>query len=120
MNGEATITVQEKYVFVDVKGEPLSPEEIQSTLSKAAKQAVESQLNIIIHRELPVKQKASIINFFYYAEFMSSSVFRNKLALVFPREMHYDNLDFFVTAAKNRGVRLELFSSMEEALDWID
>jgi hypothetical protein len=34
--------------------------------------------------------------------------------------MHYDNLDFVVTAAENRGVRLELFSSMEEALDWID
>jgi hypothetical protein len=34
--------------------------------------------------------------------------------------MHHDNLDFFETASKNRGINLGLFSAMEEVLKWID
>jgi hypothetical protein len=117
--GEARITQNDKCVLVHVQGEPLSPQEIRSTLLIAVKKALESQLCIIIHREVPVKQRASIVNFYYYAKSISESKFRNRLALVFPEEMHHDNLDFFVTTSKNRGINLRLFSKMENATTWI-
>ncbi len=68
---------------------------------------------------MPVRQVASTVNFYYYGELIHMSAFRNKLALVFPKEMHHDNLDFFETTAKNRGVNIELFSAIDEALNWI-
>ena len=120
MAGEAKITIHDRYVLVSVKGEPLLPQEIKSKLVQAVKKAIESQLSIIINREVPVKQHASVIDFYYYAEFLGGYAFLDKLALVFPEEMHHDNLDFFESAARNRGINLKLFSKMEDALHWIE
>ena len=36
--------------------------------------------------------------------------FKNKMAMVFPEEIHTDNLDFFITTSKNQGISSELFS----------
>ena len=119
MAGEARISLHDKYVLVNVKGDPLSPEEIWSTLSKAVERAIESHVDIIIHREKPVKQHASTVDFYHYAVFLSDSAFRNRLALAFPKDMHHDNLDFFGDTLINRGVKFGLFSSMKEALMWI-
>jgi len=119
MAGGAEISRHEKYVLVNVEGDSLSPQEIYFTLSKAVEQAVESRLSIVIYREAPVKQQASMVDFYHYGRFLSESAFSSKLALAFPEEMHHDNLDFFVTTSRNRGIRLRLFSTMEEAVNWI-
>ena len=66
-----------------------------------------------------MKQLPLTHDFFDFAESLPRSGHWRKLALAFPKEMHDDNLDFFVTAAKNRGVNINLFSSMEKAIDWI-
>jgi hypothetical protein len=116
---EAETTFHEKYVLITVIGDPRLPQEIQSLLTTAVEQANESNLNIVIHRELPVKQIASTIDFYQYAVSLGKSRFRNKLALVFPEEMHHDNLDFFETTSRNRGINFKLFSKLEEALSWI-
>jgi hypothetical protein len=119
MLGEAIITQNDKHVLIHVRGDPLSPQEIRSTLSNAVSKALESNLCIIIHREAPVKQRASTVDFYYYAKSLSESKFRNKLALVFPEEMHHDNLKFFETTSRNRGINLILFSKLENATNWI-
>lgn len=41
------------------------------------------------------------------------------MALVFPKEMFYKNLLFFVTTSQNQGINAKLFSNMEEAVGWI-
>ena len=69
MSGRATVERHEQYVLVHVEGDPLPPQEIASTLSKATEQAIESQLNVVIFRELPVKQRASLVDFYYYWTF---------------------------------------------------
>lgn len=120
MAGEAEITLRDTYVLVHVQGDPLLAREIELTLLKATEQANDSNLDIIIFREAPVKQHASVIDFYYYAQSVRKSGFRKKLAVVFPEEMHHDNLDFFVTASRNQGINIRLFSSMEPALTWID
>ena len=120
MPGEARIIVHNKYVLIHVQGDPLSPQDIETTLTKAVEQAIESELNIIIHREMPpVKQLTSTVDFYYYGELLDKSSFRNKLALVFPEKMHHDKLRFFQTTAKNRGINIGLFSAIDEALNWI-
>jgi hypothetical protein len=67
-----------------------------------------------------VTQRASTLDFYHYGKLLRDSLFPNKLALVFPEEMHPDNLDFFETTARNRGVEMRLFSTMEEARKWIE
>ena len=119
MAGETEISLHEKYILVSVKGGPLSPQEINVVITKAVEQANLSKLNILIHRELPVKQIASVIDFYKLGRLLMESSFRNKLALVFPEEMHNDNLDFFETTSTNHGINLKLFSKFDEALDWI-
>ena len=119
MTGQAKISLFEKYVLVNVTGEPLLPDEIASTITKAVTKAVQSKSNILIFRDMPVRQRASTVDFFYYAESLRLSAFRGKLALAFPKEMHNDNLDFFETAAINRGITVKIFSTKEEAHKWI-
>lgn len=119
MSGQIKIKRHKDYFLVHVKGDPLSPHEIESALSKVVAQAIESHLSIIIQREMPVKQRASTIDFYLYAKSLRRSEFRGKLALAFPKEMHHDNLDFFEATARNRGINLTLFSTMEEAVNWI-
>ena len=119
MVGEAKITLHEKHVLISFEGDSLASEEIKFKLSKAIKEAIESDLNIIIHQEVPVKHRISTFDFYSYAELFARSAFRNKLALAFPKEMHHDNLNFFETATKNRGINSRLFFRMGEALKWI-
>jgi hypothetical protein len=107
------------FIAVHVVGDPLSPQEIESALLAAVAQAIEFDLNIIIQREMPVKQRASTVDFYYYADSLRKLEFKGKLALVFPKEMHRDNLKFFESAARNRGVNLVLFSSQADAVDWV-
>ena len=119
MSGQAEISVLEKYVLINVTGDPLLPDEIASTLMEAAAKAVQLKSSILIFRDMPVRQQASTIDFYHYAESLRSSPFRGKLALAFPKEMHTDNLDFFETAAINRGINVKIFSTKEEAHKWI-
>ena len=120
MKGQTIISLHDKYILVNVKGDPLSPKEIEDTITKAVTQATQSNLNIIIFRETPVKQKATTVDFYYYAESLNKSNFRRKLALVFPKEMHHDNLDFFETACINRGINLRLFAAQNDGLKWLN
>ncbi len=119
MSGKVKITQRSKYVLVEAEGEPLSPDEIKSTLSQALKIAIKFSLNLMIAREEFVKQSASTVDFYYYAELIAESEFMKKLALVFPKDMHYDNLGFFETTSRNRGINFRLFSSKDDALEWI-
>ena len=120
MSEQVKISVHNKYVRVDVEGDPLMPNEIESTISKAIEEALKAKLNIIITREIPVKQRATTVDFYYYGKIFSESGFIKRLALAFPEEMHHDNLDFFETTSRNRGVNFKLFSSVDEALKWVN
>lgn len=119
MSNEVAITINGNYMLIKVTGEPLSPDKIEKTLSKAFEKAVESDLNIIVHREIPVKQISSTIDFYSCAKLLSKFMFKNKLALVFPEEMHEDNLEFFETTSRNRGINTKLFSTLDTAVDWV-
>ncbi len=88
-------------------------------MSTAVAQAIESDLSIVIDREMPVKQHPSLVDFYYYADSLGRSEFRRKLALAFPKEVHHDNFDFFVTAAMNRGIKIVLSSTIGDAVDWM-
>jgi hypothetical protein len=116
----ARITLHDKYVLVTITGAAFTPAEIQATAAKAIENAIGSQLNIIIHRKsAPVKQRASVVDFYEFAGFLDDSKFIGQIALVFPEEMHQDKLGFLENASRNRGVNFKLFSDMEEALEWI-
>ena len=119
MRGEAKIALHEKHVLISFEGDSLAAGEIEFGLSRAIKEAIESDLSIIIHGEVPVKQRISIVDLYCCAEMLARSAFKNKLALAFPKEMHNDNLDFFETASRNRGINARLFPGMGEALKWI-
>jgi hypothetical protein len=123
MAGEASITLQSRYLLVNVQGDALPPEEIKLAISTAIKQATKSNLNIVVLREVFSKQPATAIDFFDCALFLTEAVrqfeYRNKIALVFPQEMHYKKLDFFTDASSNRGINIKLFSTKEEAHKWL-
>jgi hypothetical protein len=113
------LSVNKKYVLVQINGSLLSLQELQSILSKVIERAIEYQLNIIIHRELPVLQRLSLFEIYDLALFLRRFSFRKKLALVYPEEMHEDNFEFFINASWNRGLQSRLFSTPDDALDWI-
>ena len=119
MTGEATVSLHDGYVLVSITGEALKPDDIKNKLRHIVDESIKKDLAIVIHRELPVKQRASVFDFYHFAELLAGTSFKRKLALVFPKEMKYDNLDFFVTTARNRGVNVEFFSTIEQALSWI-
>ena len=119
MGEKVKLSVNKKYVLVQINGSLLSLQELQSILSKVIERAIEHQLNIIIHRELPVLQRLSIFEIYDLALFLRRFPFREKLALVYPEEMHEDNFEFFINAPRNRGIQSGLFSTPEDALDWI-
>ena len=120
MAGEAIIKSYDKYVLVSLSDDALSAQEIKSTMSKSIEEAAKGSLNILVHRDMPAKQRASITDFYFLAEYIAKSSFKKKLALVYPKETQLDKIDFFETASKNRGVNIALFSTMEEALSWIE
>ena len=115
----AEITVQDRYVLMHVEGDPMPPQDIKLALSKAVYQAVKHDLPIMIVREKPVQLIASNVDFFQYGKFLQMSPFKNRLALVFPEEMHHDNLSFFEATVRNRGINVKLFSTINEARNWI-
>jgi hypothetical protein len=119
MGEKVKLSVNKKYVLVQINGSLLSLQEFQSILSKVIARAIEYQLNIIIHRESPVLQRLSLFEIYDIALFLRRFTFRKKLALVYPEEMHEDNFEFFINAPRNRGVQSGLFSTLENALDWI-
>jgi hypothetical protein len=120
MSRRAKITLHDKHVLVHVKGDPLLPQEIELTLLEAARQSGDLDLDIIILREAPVIPLASIVDLYYYAKSLAKVGFWNRLALVFPEEMHDDKLHFFVTTSSNRGICAALFFSLEKAVEWIN
>ena len=109
MRGEAKIALHEKHVLISFEGDSLAAGEIEFGLSKAIEEAIESDPSIIIHLEVPVKQRVSTIDLYCCAAMLARSAFTNKLALAFPKEMHHGNLDFFETASRNRGINARLF-----------
>ena len=113
------ISLHPRHVLLEVEGYPLSPDEIAEALSAAVDVAIRAELDLVIRRQIPVKQRASTTDFFHFASWLSRSGFTRKIALVFPEEMHADNLDFFVTAATNRGMRVSVFAETDAALEWI-
>ena len=119
MGEKVKLSVNKKYVLVQINGSLLSLQEVQSILSKVIERAIEYQLNIIIHRQPPVLQRLSLFEIYDIALFLRRFSFRKKLALVYPEEMHEDNFDFFINASRNRGIKSGLFSTLENALDWI-
>ncbi len=119
MSDQVTITLKEKYVHLHVKGPPLTPGEIRNAILKSIHEAVASNLEIMIFREKPGEQLASVVDFYGFAGLFSKSPFLGKLALVFPGEALPEKLEFFDITARNRGVDVKLFSSKDEAHSWL-
>ncbi len=119
LSGRATIEVRDTCVLVSVMGAALSPEDIKSAMVEAVEKCVNDNLDIVIHRDSPVKQVASVFDFHESSEHLVKVSITGKIALVFPKEMQYDNFDFFVQTSVNRGLSVALFTTMEEALAWL-
>ena len=119
MAGKVQTTRQDTHLLVHVKGDPLSPEEVKTTLRTVLTQAAESNLNIVFLQESPGKLSASTLDFFSWANVIGASEFRNKIAVVFPKQMRPNNLEILEDAARNHGISVRLFFFMEEAVEWI-
>ena len=119
MDGKVETTLYDTYLLVHLEGDPLSPEEIGATWRKILEQATESNLDIVILQESPLKLRPSILRLHGLTNFLSVSKFSNRIALVSPRQMHANDLEFFINASKNHGISARSFSSMEDAVTWI-
>ena len=119
MSGNVEVSVGPDYVLVELSGAALPPNEIAETVTSVVAEAKRTGLDIVISREMSVKQQANTVDFFYLAKLLEELAFSGKAALVFPSETHEGELDFFVLAARNRGAKVSLFPVMAEALEWI-
>ena len=119
MSDQVVLTSEEKYAQLHVTGPPLTLDEIKDAILRVIEEAVASKLEIMIVREEPGVQLASITNFYEFAGLFAESDFDGKLALVFPGEKHHEKLEFFEITAKNRGVDVKLFSSKKDARSWL-
>ena len=93
MAGKVETTLYDTYLLVHVKGDPLSPEEIAATWRKVLGQATESSLDIIIFQESAVELRPSTLRLHSLTNFLGVSEFKNRLALVAPKEMYANEMD---------------------------
>ena len=115
-----SVAVHDSYVVIEIGGDPLSSEEVGAMIAGPVASAGESGKHVIYHRLTPVAQTPSTGDFYFFAKQLEEIRFRRKIALVLPEEMHPGNLEFFETAASNRGVNIRLLTSLEIAVAWIE
>jgi hypothetical protein len=120
MTAEVSMTRRDAYLFVHVQGEPLTPEERQSTLTRMLDEVAESDLDIVIHEETFGLQPPDALQYISRANFLGTSDFSQRIAYVPPEQMPPDKLEFVVTAARNHGREIRVFSSVEDAIKWIE
>ena len=115
------IEIQDEFLLVRIQGGAFRPIDIMSTISKIRKSLKESKKNrILVVRQVPVKIITSLFYLYKLAEYLMFQDISNfKVALVFPEEMHTENMKLFVMASQNRGLKFCLFSEYNDGEAWL-
>ena len=120
MTTEVSMTRRDAYLFVHMQGEPLTPEERRSTLTRVLDEVADSDLDIVVHEETCGVQPPTAWQYISRANFVATSDFRQRIAYVPPEQMPPDKLEFVVNAARNHGLEIRIFSSVQDAIKWIE
>jgi hypothetical protein len=120
MTAEVSMTRRDAYLFVHVQGEPLTPEERQSTLTRMLDEVAESDLDIVVQEETCGVQPPTAWQYISRANFLGTSDFSQRIAYVPPKQMPPDKREFIVNAARNEGLEIRVFSRVEDAIKWIE
>ena len=121
MKQKDSLQIHNDYLVLHLTGEALPPDKILEEMKKVCQLCKEKDLlGGIIYRTEATKQKASVLDFYQFSEFLASQqLFGYKFALVFPKEEQENKIDFLKTASVNRGVNFERFDTYEKAVKWV-
>ncbi len=120
MASEITVEVFDTYVYMSIKGEAGSPDLVKTQLDEILTLSIKENKHLILHRQTSVTLEISVFDMYYLAKMISESSFSKMIALVFPEDMQFQNLDFFETSANNRGITAKLFTELEDAINWLE
>ena len=118
---EPRFEICDRYVLVSLPDRVLRADEILSTMQSTIEVCRKTRITRgIIYRRRLGEQTASTTSFYHFASFLEKqNLLGYRFALAFPKAMHGDQLQFFQTAAMNRGVTIELFCDLAAAEQWI-
>jgi hypothetical protein len=120
MASEVSITRRDAYLFVHVQGDPLTKEERRSTAVRMLDEAIEANLDIVIHEDTPGGQPFTAAEYVGRANFLATTDFRKRIAYVPPAGMPFDTYELIENAAWNLGKKVRLFSRLKDAIKWIE
>ena len=115
-----TVTEKDTYLYVKLEGETLTSQQIGETIASATERCKKEKKHALIHRVTVTKQIASMADFYGFSEYLENHWPRNqKIALVYPKSMLEDLIDFFEMASQNRGIIIKLFAKLADAESWL-
>lgn len=121
MTLEDGFQIHNDYFVLHLTGDAFPPEKILEYMKKVVQLCKGNNFRGgIIYRSEKSRQKATILNFYEFGEFLASQQLSGyKFALVFPRENQDDKIDFLETTSVNRGLNLKRFDTYEDAEKWV-
>lgn len=120
MASEISITPRDAFLLVYIQGDPLIGEERQSAFGKVLEEAVEANVDIVIHEVAPGAQPLTAVEYIARANYLGTSKFQKRIAYVPPPGFTADTRQLIENAAWNHGRRVRLFSRVEDAIKWIE
>jgi hypothetical protein len=107
------------FLFVHIHGDPVTGDERRSALGKVLNQAVEANVDIVIHDDTP-GAPLTPVEYIARANYLGTSDFRKRIAYVPPPGFSTDTCELIENAAWNYARKVRLFYRVEDAIDWIE
>ncbi len=120
MASEISITRRDAFLFVHIQGDPVTGEERLSLFARMLGEAADANLDIVVHEDTPDAQPLTAVKYMARANFLGTSEFGKRIAYVPPPGFSTNTCELIENAAWNYGKTIRLFSSVEDAIDWIE
>lgn len=120
LDSEASLEVREGYLYARlVPGFEITPERMNRLWQSLGKACVRSGLRRVLTEGTVAGRRMTTMDSFENAAVAARLVPGLSMACFVQGHIPDQQTDFFKIAAMNRGVRVEFFSSQEEALRWL-
>ena len=111
--------IENDILLVKTTGSDESLEEVQKYGLAIVDKCLENNINKVLIDETELEYKLSTIDTYALAEFLSLQLPRLGRAALVCDERSLKDAQFFETVVSNRGLQINVFTSKEEARDWI-
>ena len=120
MATDVSMTRHDTFLFVHVQGGLVTGEERHSLLAKILSEAIDANLDIVLHEDTPGGKPLPAEQYIARANFLGTSDFRKRLAYIPPPGFPLKTYELIENAAWNHARRVRVFSRVVDAIEWIE